>query len=153
MHVMGFLGFVLFVEPPVRTAPPRFGSKNTKNAPRFHGLAPRTAPPRCGAVQNRGSRGSITRPNYSKDPRAGDELRHTRVRLDDARSDSGRFQTKSRLLQSELDTSSHRASRLETELTHVRGGITEVIKALQGHTGQNSSAINSSGPLPKAFTN
>ncbi|KAJ6091674.1 hypothetical protein N7467_003643 [Penicillium canescens] len=95
----------------------------------------------------------MTDRHYSKDPpagrrepRAGDELRRTRVRLDDTRSDSGRFQTKSRGLQSELDASSHRASRLETELTHVRGGITEAMKALQGHKGQNSSAIHSSGP-------
>ncbi|OGE46672.1 hypothetical protein PENARI_c142G10169, partial [Penicillium arizonense] len=98
---------------------------------------------------NRGEMGKDP-PAGRREPRAGDELRRTRVRLGDTRSDSGRFQTKSRGLQSELDASSHRASRLETELTHVRGGITEAMKALQGHKGQNSSAIHSSGPSPES---
>lgn len=32
----------------------RFGSKNIRPAPRFQGIAPRTPPPRCGAVPLRG---------------------------------------------------------------------------------------------------
>ncbi|KAJ6033789.1 uncharacterized protein N7446_007918 [Penicillium canescens] len=70
----------------------------------------------------------------------GVELDRTRVRLDDARSKRDRYQTKTRRLQSELEASSLRTSRLETELTRVRAGITEAMKALQSHGNQNSTS-------------
>ncbi|CAG8268407.1 unnamed protein product [Penicillium salamii] len=70
----------------------------------------------------------------------GVELDRTRARLDDAHSKSDRFQKKSRRLRTELEASSLRTSRLETELTRVRAGVTEAMKALQSHGNQNSSS-------------
>ncbi|CAG8074690.1 hypothetical protein N7541_000109 [Penicillium brevicompactum] len=70
----------------------------------------------------------------------GVELDRTRARLDDAHSKSDRFQEKSRRLRAEVEASSLRASRLEAELTRVRAGVTEAMKALQSHGNYNSSS-------------
>ncbi|KAJ5972501.1 uncharacterized protein N7479_002419 [Penicillium vulpinum] len=75
-----------------------------------------------------------------EDEDLGVKLDRTRARLDNAHSKSDRFQKKSHRLRAELKASLPRTSRLETELTRVRAGVTEVMKALQSHGNQNSSS-------------